>query len=347
MTFKVYGQGDGRRREMARSTAVLFAAASAITAIGLVLPHDRRVDQGGLLVVVAVAGVVALVLAAGRERVPDRAYPLLAVLGTVLVSLGLFFNGERHGGPVGSDEMYYLWVVLWAAYYFTRRVLAVQVAIVLAADAITLAFIHPGNAGTSRFISVSGLCVGAAIVVRLLSERAERLVSELRRAALTDPLTGLANRRGFEGAFALEAARAARTGRPFSLLVLDLDRFKRLNDEQGHKAGDRALADVAAILSAHTREIDTAARTGGDEFALLLSDTDASGVKQMQRRLQVVIDEHARAFGWPAGVSLGIGVSDSDGSDIDALMRHADMRLYAAKRANHARTDYPPMSKAG
>jgi diguanylate cyclase (GGDEF)-like protein len=225
-------------------------------------------------------------------------------------------------------------------------VLAVQIGIVLGAYVTTLALIHPGAAGTSRFISVSGLCVGAAIVVRMLSERSERLVSELRRVALADPLTGLANRRGLESAFGLEAARAARTGRPFSLLVLDLDRFKRLNDEHGHKAGDRALVEVAEILAAHTRETDTAARTGGDEFALLLSDTGAHGVLDMQRRLQDVIDAHAHAAGWPAGISVGTGVSDADGSDIDALMRHADMRLYAAKRANHARTDYPPMSKA-
>lgn len=338
---------DGRAREMARSTAVLFGAASVITAVGLALPHARQVDDGGLVAVTAVAGIVALALLWWRERVPARAYPLLAVLGTILVSLGLVFNGERNGGPVGTDEVYYLWVVLWAAYYFKRRVLAVQVVIVLGAYAGALALVHPGAAGTSRYVSVSGLVVGAAIVVRMLSERGERLVAELRLAARTDPLTGLANRRGLEAAFANEAAHEARSGRPFALLVFDLDRFKQLNDEHGHKAGDRALVEVTTILRAHTRDIDTAARTGGDEFALLLSDTHAAGAEQTLRRLEREINEHARTAGWPAGVSLGSAVSDADGSDMDALMRHADMRLYAMKRENHARLAAgPPLRKA-
>ncbi len=322
---------------MARSTALLFGAASLITAAQLVLPHARQIDVGGLLVVVVVAGVAALAVAWWRERVPASAYPPLAVLGTVLVSLGLFFNGERHGGPVGSDEVYYLWVVLWAAYHFTRTVLAVQVAIALGAYAVTLALIHPGTDGTTRWISVSGLCIGAALVVRMLSERGERLVSELRMAALTDPLTGLANRRGLEAAFAREAARAARTGHPFALIVFDLDRFKQLNDQLGHKAGDQALQEISSIVRAQIRDTDTAARIGGDEFALLLPDSGAGHVSEAVRRLEHAISAHARAARWPAGVSVGSAVSDADGADMDALMRHADMRLYAAKRSNHAR----------
>jgi diguanylate cyclase (GGDEF)-like protein len=332
-----------RSREMARSTCVLFAAASLITAAGLALPHARQVDVGGLLVVIVVAGAVALGMAWRGAAVPARAYPAIAVVGTALVSLGLFFNGERHGGPVGSDEMYYLWVTLWAAYYFTRRALAAQVVIILGAYALTLVLIHPGDAGTSRWVSLGGLVVGAAVVVRMLSERNERLVSELRTAALTDPLTGLANRRGLEGAFVREAAREARTGRPFALLVLDLDQFKRLNDERGHKAGDRALAEVAEILRSHAREVDTAARTGGDEFALVLSDTGADGARALLARLAAAIGKHGHDAGWPGGVSIGWSVSDADGAGMDALMRHADMRLYAAKREHHAGVPDPPV----
>src|SRR3954464_5205165 len=218
---------NGRGQEMARSTAILFGAASVITAVGLELPHARQVDGAGLAAVAASAGMIAIGLAWWRERTPAGAYPYLAIAGTILVSLGLFFNGERHGGPVGSDEMFYLWVTLWAAYYFTRRALALQVALILVAYAGTLALIHPGDAGMSRFVSLGGLVIGAAIVVRMLSERSERLMAELREAALTDPLTGLADRRALEGGFAREAAREVRTRRPFALLVLDLDHFKR------------------------------------------------------------------------------------------------------------------------
>jgi diguanylate cyclase (GGDEF)-like protein len=337
---------DALGREMARSTAALFGAASLVTVAGLLLPHASQVDSAGLELVALLAGLVAIGLAWRRERVPLRLYPAIAVLGTLLVSLGLFFNGERHGGPVGSDEMFYLWVALWAAYYFRRRVLAVQVVIVLAAYAATLAAIHPGSAGTSRWISVSGLVVGAAVVVRMLSERNERLLGELRAAALTDPLTGLPNRRALEGAFAREALRGARGTPPFSLLLLDIDRFKQLNDEHGHKAGDRALVELATLLRRHAGAADTAARIGGDEFALLLSGIARSEAMDVSTRLARAIHEHALVAEWPAGASIGFASSEEDGASMDALMRHADMRLYAAKREAHARMPHPPLREA-
>ena len=106
-----------RRRETARSAAALFGAASLVTAVGLLLPHVPQVDVAGLVAVSIAAALVAVVLLLAREHVPPAAYPAIATAGTVLVSLGLLFNGERHGGPSGGDEMYYLWIVLWAAYY--------------------------------------------------------------------------------------------------------------------------------------------------------------------------------------------------------------------------------------
>jgi diguanylate cyclase (GGDEF)-like protein len=205
----------------------------------------------------------------------------------------------------------------------------------------TLALIHPGDAGMSRFISLSGLVVGAAIVVRMLSERSELLMAELRDAALTDPLTGLANRRALEQGFAREGAREARTRRPFALLVLDLDHFKQLNDEQGHKAGDRALVEVADLLREHARGVDVAARVGGDEFAVLLSDTGSQAMREVMSRLDSAISARAHAAGWPGAASFGAAVSDIDGTSMDALMRHADMRLYLAKRERHARSAFP------
>jgi diguanylate cyclase (GGDEF)-like protein len=335
------GRGDTgeRGREMSRSTAALFGGASLVTTAGLDLPHARLVDVGGLVLVAAVAGLVACGIAWWRERVPVWMYPQLAVLGTALVSLGLFFNGERHGGPVGSDEMYYLWVVLWCAYYFTRRVLAVQVMIVLAACAVTLALVESDAAGISRWISLSGLVVGAAVVVRMLSERRDQLMAELRSGALSDPLTGLPNRRALEAACLGEAARQGR-GRPFALLLIDLDHFKQLNDEHGHKAGDRALVEVAVLLRAHARDADIAARLGGDEFALLLSDTDDTGATSTKRRLEHALREHAQAAGWPGGASIGTAVSNVDGVSLDDLMRrrrHANVCRQARRPCATAR----------
>ena len=176
--------------------------------------------------------------------------------------------GAGDGGPPGGDEMYYLWIVLWSAYYLSRRACAANVAFVLAAYAATLVAIDPGPNGMSRWISLGGLVIGSAVVVRLLTERIEELVGDLRRAASTDPLTGLPNRRGLEAAYARAFASHQRSGRPFALIMADLDRFKQLNDERGHSAGDVALAEVAEVLRREVREVDTAARIGGDDEGL-------------------------------------------------------------------------------
>ena len=114
--------------------------------------------------------------------------------------------------------------------------------------------------------------------------------------------------------------------------MADLDRFKELNDHRGHSAGDVALAEVAEVLRREVREVDTAARIGGDEFAVLLPETDGDAASGIARRVEDAIEAHARAAGWPAGISLGVGVSDTDGTGIDDLMRRADARMYGAKR---------------
>ena len=330
---------EDRHHDPARSAAALFAAASLVTALGLVLPHVPQVDDAGLVVVSAVAGLVAIALMLGRDRIPLRVYPFVALIGTMLVSLSLFCNGERHGGPAGGDEMYFLWIVLWAAYHLQRRALALQVLAIMLAYGVTLHAIDPGGSAMSRWITLSGLVIGAAVVVRLLSERIEALISELQGHASSDPLTGLANRRGLAAAYARELAQHQRTGRPFSLLVADLDRFKQINDELGHKAGDRALVEIAGILQAQVRAIDTAARIGGDEFALLLSDADDLHAAAVAERLDAAVHEHATREGWPGAISIGVSVSESDGASLDDLLRHADSRLYLAKRRSRSELD--------
>ncbi len=323
---------DHHHHDPARSAAALFGAASLVTAIGLLLPHVSQVDDGGLVFVSAAAGVVAVLLMVFRNRIPLGLYPFVALTGTVLVSFSLYFNGERHGGPAGGDEMYFLWIVLWAAFHLRRRALALQVIAILVAYGITLHAIDPGGSAMSRWITLSGLVIGAAIVVRLLSERVEALIRELRANASTDPLTGLANRRGLATAYARELANHQRTGRPFSLLVADLDRFKQINDELGHKAGDRALVEIAELLLAQVRPLDTAARIGGDEFALLLSGADDVHAAAVAERLDAAVYEHATREGWPGTISIGVSVSTTDGVSLDDLLRHADSRLYLAKR---------------
>ncbi len=308
---------------MARIAAALFGAAGVVTLLGILLPHQPEVDVEGLELVSACSGVLAAIVLFAGPRLPGWAVHLWTALGTVLVSLALLFNGERHGGAAGGDEMYYLWVVLYAAYYVGRVGTAFHVSFIAVAYTATLAAIDPGPIATSRWLTTIGLATGTAVVVRLLSERVERLVAELRLAASTDPLTGLLNRRAFRERAMRELARARRTGEPFAALLIDVDHFKQINDREGHVAGDEALVALARELTGALREIDTLARIGGDEFAVLLPETGAEGAHATAERLASITT---------VAISVGTAIYGLDGHTADELGRAADAALYAAKR---------------
>lgn len=332
-------RAHSRCDQMWRYGALLFGAGALVTVVGLALPHQPEVDEPGLVAVAALAVLVASVLVIARGRLPVGAYHVVLLLGTVTVSLGLFFNGERHGGPAGVDEMYYLWVVLYAAYYLGRAGTAAQVGLVVVAHALTLAAVDPGPIAVSRWISLAGLVAGAAVVVRMLSERRDRLVAELEEAARTDPLTGLANRRGFEEALGRELARAQRDGSGFTVVLADVDRFKELNDRLGHVAGDEALIDVGRALLDQVRGSDVVARFGGDEFAVVLRVTHAAGAHEMAERVSRNLCERVPA---ESSLALSFGVAEygRDGRTLDELVRSADAALYQSKR--EGRSADPP-----
>src|SRR5690349_9823343 len=224
-----------------------------------------------------------------------------------------------------------LWVVLWAAYYLRRRILWVHVAGTVIAFALTLHAIGPAGA-VNRWISLSGLLVGTALVVSMLARRTDRLIGELRVSAATDPLTGLANRRALESAVQREAAAYRRDGHPFAILTIDVDRFKDLNDRLGHAAGDRALRVIADVIRREVRGSDVGARVGGDEFAVLLPDTDQVRTARVERRLAQAAEQELTGGGLELGISVGSAVAGPDGSTLDELLRTADARLYAVKR---------------
>ena len=319
----------------ARNGALLFGAASVVTLLGLLLPHQAEVDTTGLVVVAAGAASLALLLVLVGSRLNGAAYSVVLALGTLLISLAAVSNGERSGGPGGYDELYYLWVVFYAAYYLRRRQLALQVLLIAVAYGVTLALIDPGPIATSRWLTVIGLVTGGAVVVRLLTEHVEQLLAELDRAARTDRLTGLANRRALEQDYRREAARAARTGEPIAIVLLDLNRFKDINDLYGHAAGDMALVGFAERMRRVLRASDVAARIGGDEFALLLPNADADSATAIALRLTaaaVARDDGAV----PIGFCFGVAACEAGAESLDDLMRRADQALYVKKRARYA-----------
>ncbi len=155
-----------------------------------------------------------------------------------------------------------------------------------------------------------------------------QLEDHLRQQAARDRLTGLANYRHLAEVLDMEIKRSERTGREFALLLFDLDGLKQINDRYGHLTGSHAICRVADVLS-FCRDIDTAARYGGDEFAVVLPETGAEAASQVARR---ICDSIANdGMGPLLSVSLGVAVYPHDGERIEALLRKADVAMYAMK----------------
>ena len=161
-------------------------------------------------------------------------------------------------------------------------------------------------------------------------------------AAFTDHLTGLANRRRFERQMEREIDRTRRYGRPFCLLILDIDHFKAVNDSYGHEVGDEVLRRLAKILQAGTRGIDSASRVGGEEFAILLTETNMQAGEEVAERLRAAVERaevHATAR---ITASLGIAEFPGSASTAQELFSAADAAMYDAKRAGRNRVKRAP-----
>jgi len=199
-----------------------------------------------------------------------------------------------------------------------------------------LAEVAAGLRGRDRALVLAVVAVSRLIRElerQMLMAYQERALATLSHQAHTDPLTGLANRRAFDERVTDEVARAQRGGHPLALVLLDVDRLKPVNDTHGHAAGDALLRLVATLLRDQARGIDVAARIGGDEFALLLPETDRAGAMTLIQRLAAAASGQ-RINGYPVRCSAGIAVYSADGRTVDALLRHADVALYRAKRAS-------------
>jgi diguanylate cyclase (GGDEF)-like protein len=166
-------------------------------------------------------------------------------------------------------------------------------------------------------------------------QRAEKTNVMISHMADHDPLTGLFNRRRMHKELATAVSCTKRYGDPFSLVFIDLNRFKVINDNHGHDAGDRFLSGFAALLEQTTRDTDRTGRWGGDEFVVLLPHSARQGAQQFAERLQARLARQSIDVGPTriiASASVGIAVHPDDGADTEALLVHADQEMYRIKK---------------
>jgi diguanylate cyclase (GGDEF)-like protein len=165
------------------------------------------------------------------------------------------------------------------------------------------------------------------VLVKLWRERA---------FAHIDVLTGLANRMELLERLKIEQGRSERSGRPYSLLFIDIDQFKVMNDRFGHHGGDEALKAMAEILRKCSRKVDVPARLGGDEFILLLPDTDERSCEVLIKRIEESTKITFEARAWPISVSIGRTTNVGHTKEVDGVIRLADEQMYQAKRMKHS-----------
>ncbi len=233
----------------------------------------------------------------------------------------------------GGGEAFWLSLpaaLLVASQGSSRAEALLSAAAVTAAAALPLAGWLRLTALPSPVLSLL-VVVACVLVLVAVRERFERERERLRSVALSDPLTGIANRRLLLSRAEYEIARHTRARAKFAVVMLDLDGFKLLNDRFGHAAGDELLCDVAFALARTMRAQDTVARIGGDEFCVLAPETDQPHTLPLAQRIHETVAEATTGVE-TLRASVGIAVFPEDGTDAAALLRAADARLLAAKR---------------
>jgi diguanylate cyclase (GGDEF)-like protein len=257
---------------------------------------------------------------------PDYFWLLAPFLATTLITgINLVTNDASTGA-----QLFYLWPVLYAANFVSRSAVYANLAFVVAGDAMVVFTLMPAHRAIADLTSLALAMTMSAIVVVPLRERADQLRHRLERQALTDPLTGLANRRSFDEELIAAGAWARRADRAIALVTVDVDHFKAINDGWGHAVGDQALQLVGEAMRSVTGPDDVAARLGGDEFVLLLR-ADRHRALRATEELREAVAAITELPGGPPGLSIGVAVLPDHAATVEDLLSASDTALYEAK----------------
>lgn len=327
---------DGRallvRDHVAASRALaLFCVAGGIWLLGIGATVPGFAGSGALLAVSLALGAILLLIGAGAwfhpERVPRWALASVAPVSVALIGVLNLLTSDATTG----SQLFLLWPVLYAASFLSRRHTAEVLAAVLVVEAVVMGSLETPSRAVVDTLGLVLAYTMAAVAVLTFRARVESLLEALRAQAREDALTGLPNRRAFDDALAGMSALASRTGEPLSLLSVDVDLFKGVNDTRGHAAGDEVLCAVARALRGSGREVDVVARVGGDEFAMLLPACPHDDALAVAVGLRGLVTAHTTRIGMPVSASVGVATMPQMAQTPEELLVAADAALYACK----------------
>ena len=325
--------GPAAARPIALAQAYLGAGAAVIGALGVLLPHPYYFNVPAILAVDLTALLWATWMFRTAGRIPFWFLRLGPALATVMTSVAVHFSGDATSGYA----LFYVWVGLYVFYFpISNKDAALNVVWALTNYALVIAITPINPPGGSHvvvhhFVITVGTLVTAATLLTYLRGRVEKLLSRLTDAARTDPLTGLPNRVALHEVLENELERAKPESRPVSLVMLDLDRFKRVNESLGLSAGDRTLRRVSSLLDDAGRRIDFVSKSGGEEFAIVLPETTQHEAFLFAEELLDKIRATSAGPGINLSASAGVAVFPDHGADMATLTAAADRALHAAK----------------
>ncbi|HEY6781039.1 MAG TPA: diguanylate cyclase [Thermoleophilaceae bacterium] len=315
---------------MARMVALLALAGALLWLLAAALPHAPGVDTRLLFALALAATATALLAVVLFDRIPVWGFHVLGVWGSALTSVSVYAWGPESG----FAPLPYAWIVIGAFYFFPLTQALLHWVVVGVGYALALVAEAPDWTPAAEWVATVGALLAIGLLVALVRDRIGNLAAPSSVAAQRDLLTGLLDRRGFETTFDVELERARRTSTPLSLVVLDVDRFAHVNENRGRGAGDATLRRIADTLEAAKRSFDSAARVGGDEFAVLVPDSDENGAYMLAERVR---GELERGDGPAVSASFGIATFPQHGQSIAALLEAADQALFTAQRMGRNR----------
>ena len=303
-----------------RATALRFAFLGNSVPIAIAVATDFDSHRTIFFIGAIAAFIAPLIVNTVTRRHPIPFY-LAAYGGIVALTMMQAYSG----GVASGYSILVMMAMVWFGVQGRDREVIVAIGVLAACSYLPMLVFgppaYPVEWGYATLLVIIGATVAGSL--RTVTRQTVRLTAQLRREAITDKLTGVFNRRGWEGVASAELARASRSGNPLVLAIVDLDGLKVINDTEGHAEGDRLLRETAERMQSALREGDIIARLGGDEFVALLPNASLDDGLQAMRRMQDVTPPHGR---FSAGVAAW-----NHGEDVHELLRRGDIALSGAK----------------